>query len=300
MSNGEGNDSHIRQVAVCPKCGKPFFWVRKLRVQARALDCQPALAEQVLPQLDAKPDLPTRYRELLTELNEYGLTDIFIDTALVAKKEQLQEVLEQGATDWEDCNKTSAFPCPYCGTPLQFYVDFRLVGVVVAPDFQDKTKAASLRMNTERLAVVEECKQSGVMDAFTQAVQHQQPAREMPKNMERYLLQFLVDATRTIVPKFVLHFYRKQFAGNLEFWKARGIIMVVADGAIRAFFPQRAVNGKAKLYAPVRIAGAALAAETQSFDVWTKTRFGYVPKGSAIFLSELRKRSRGEFAQGLT
>lgn len=209
-----------------------------------------------------------------------------------------------------DPNNTRRFTCPCCNADLKLEIATQITVREYAPAAKDgpieafverqlkPSKDVLARTAVER-QVLYSANKSGLIDALTQALSQSTElfSTSMPKDVEQFFLNWLRAAKQKMVPPFALSRCLKEFGGRITFIAAQQIIACLSDGKIRCFMPMSLVAG-----APIRsitssnLKGRVEASELE-FDSWIRTKHGYVAAaGSGMFLDEMRKKSRGEFA----
>lgn len=196
--------------------------------------------------------------------------------------------------------ESSAFTCPMCKARVQFMVRVKVYGVreALTADEHDELhgrKTVKGPSDHER-EVIELAKSEGVIEALRQAVEASSTSR--PRDIEQFFITFLNSATRTSTPEFALRqclVDKADARGKLELYTLNGIGAVLADGAFRVFMPTDLIHGRTVKRLGVA-GGRPVTKETASLEVWVKTRYGYVV-GRGAYMSELRRKSHGDFAK---
>lgn len=188
--------------------------------------------------------------------------------------------------------------CPACGARIGMKVRLTTSAVHldapdVAPPTTDDAPPWLGRLPLAEQRVLAEAQATGLLAAFEAAVQEEKGAMS-PKNVPKFLLEFLATARVDMVPRFILDEYGDQFEGRLEFYSAQGIFAVVVDGVTRAFFPKSRMEGQRLK----RSVPGQMAARFQSNDrmvEWIRGKFGYVPRDAKLFGAAMRQPNKGKF-----
>jgi hypothetical protein len=204
--------------------------------------------------------------------------------------------LEVGETE----SGSSAFPCPHCGTHLQFKVKTKVVGVyeVALTEEEKKPKRPKTKdpLSPDNRALVETARSAGAIAAFSKALKVDNPAT--PPNTDKYFITWLKSARRTPSPQFAIRQCLLDgdldAGGDLELWGYQYVAAVLAGGEFKCFLPMSLIKGKP--VASLKVNGNGVEAQNHysSVDEWIKTKFGYVT-GRGLMLTEMRKRAAGSF-----
>lgn len=183
------------------------------------------------------------------------------------------------------------FCCPSCQAEVavKLKVSFGKVALEAA---REKTPAAYVFARSHvDLRVLEAAKTSGLMNAFVSTVKAEKEFAGVPSDMDEFFLEFFKKAATVDVPCITLTAWADEFGGRIEVWGHQGILAILSDGTLRAFFPKR-------LTEPVAVSGKGprpKVSNEASFALWTKGRFGYVPAGAGAFGQALRQKNIGKF-----
>jgi hypothetical protein len=182
--------------------------------------------------------------------------------------------------------------CPHCQEEL-------ILDIISWEVREPKTKDPESWLNNlsehERI-LVDRCVESGLVKAFTEALEGRTTGQQTPRNPRRLLLTFFKTSAPKRVPQWALDYYIGQFGGRIEFWGSEGVLAIISDGSIRAFAPVELLLGVAAR----NILGGKKRVETteREFYSWASTRHGYVAVRNGempLLFRELKKKSRGAF-----
>lgn len=198
-----------------------------------------------------------------------------------------------------DDPRSKVFECPHCNMRLQFKAKVSVYGVYELND-EDEILPRSISaapkdaLTPSERTVIESLRVSGVLAAFETAVRADPVSNA--KDIERYLLTFIARAVPMKSPQFAIRqcLPEEESFGDLEMWCLNKTVAVLADGEFRAFLPIELVRGNS-LRSLSAGNGGVSAKAGMGVQEWVKTRYGYVT-GRGAFMSELRKRAIGEFA----
>lgn len=216
-----------------------------------------------------------------------------------------RENLRQIAEGWRYDPRVE---CPSCG--CQIAVRLRVTagavrisedGSVVKPEPQpvepvgSSFDAKAAREASEDVAFLLEAERSGVLAAFIEALRESNNAQDKANDLSAVFLHWFKLAKPTIVPQFALTAAKERFGGYIEFFASNGVVVIVADGALKQFMPQRLITGTR-----VRTLGGSghrrIVAEEQAVE-WVRGRFGYVPADAPLFNAAMRQKSPGNFGR---
>lgn len=215
----------------------------------------------------------------------------------------MSEIFEQGNVerldDRVDCGEW--IECPHCKE--QVLVQFKAKtwihsvetpGEATAPK---KSKEQSWRdkLSGQQSAVLDQAIRTGLLESFIAALERG-PHNGIPKNKEKYFLEWISMSKRKILPAWALDEFKGLYPGKfVDFLGYNFVGAVLADNEIMLFIPINLINGvtlKTSMNGEKRMAPPDVSGIRQ----WIKTRMGYVPQEARIFLDETRKRSIGEYA----
>ncbi len=197
-------------------------------------------------------------------------------------------------TTRSECIKTVS--CPHCNESLTVHMS---MSVSKVEKFLGSGSNAVERwresLDASQLGVVDAAKRSGLLDSFEHAVKTSMPMP--PTNIEKYFLNWVARSTPALIPQWALKEFRDLYPGEfVEFYTAQQVGAVIAGGAISLFVPIELIKGKS-VRTGVDGKKAMLPPDVSGIRQWTRTRMGYVPDDARAMLSEMRKRSIGEFAR---
>jgi hypothetical protein len=187
--------------------------------------------------------------------------------------------------------------CPHCEQEIRLHLSVEVSGVGKWEGYDDG-RAWTDGMSDEQIALVNAAQESGLFKAFSEAVLSRTAVAGQPKSLERFLITFFKTMRQNRVPLFVLQHYVREFGRNesIEVWSAQGLCAVIAGRSVRCFVPIDVFKGAA-ISSLTGKNTSRIGGDEESFQSWVKTRHGYVPAGSNVFLSEMRRKSIGEFAR---
>lgn len=181
--------------------------------------------------------------------------------------------------------------CPHCGQQISISINSE-VAVEIPNDTFTEERDWKENLNEDQIAFVESARATGILEAFGFAVRRAKDGHT-PKSIEKFFLTVLRTITPRAIPGWALeHFMRENNGGRIVFYSSQGIGLVTVDGYIRQFVPLDIVAGRS-------IPGAKKArvsADPKEFELWVRTKYGYVPSSCKEVLKSMQKRSIGEFA----
>lgn len=185
--------------------------------------------------------------------------------------------------------------CPVCnarlGVRLKISAGAVNLDVAAGEPRGDAPVVVAERRNATDAKLLEAARHSGLMTAFEAAVKVEKEFGGIPGNMDDFFLLFLRTAAYVPVSAVTLAAWKDEFDGFINVIGSQGVLAVLSDGEVKAFFPNR-------LTRPVPFAGTGprpKISNEASFEVWTKGRYGYVPAGAKGFASVLRQANIGKF-----
>ena len=182
--------------------------------------------------------------------------------------------------------------CPHCGTIIAVQVE--ITDVTEFTDAPTEPNWWKVGLTTEQLQIVENARAKGMLDALQSIIKQMPNTR--PKSIERFLISVLKTSVVKRIPEFALNIFIAEFGGLISFYSAQGVGIVASDGIIRMFCPISLVAGASLRGFGVGGAKRRLSAEAGPLRDWLRTRSGYVPISSPMFIDELHRRSIGDFA----
>jgi len=190
--------------------------------------------------------------------------------------------------------------CPHCGGHVSVGITTEIEAVLKWVD-RETTDSWREGLTADQVGIIDTAQSTGLLKAFGEAVERRvNHASAAPRNLERFFLTVLKTMSQKRVPSFVLQHYIQEFGRNTrtEVWSSQGICIVIANGRIKAFVPLDVfVGSPIRSLNPGTGCTSRLGGDEQTFQAWIKTRFGYVPDSSPVFLAELRRKSVGDFAR---
>lgn len=196
--------------------------------------------------------------------------------------------------DWIDC--------PHCNQKIlvQFKSKVWIQKTEGPSDRTTPPRATKLdawedSLSQKQKSVIEHAKRTGLYDSFVTALERG-PHHGLPKNKEKYFLEWLKMCKQKLIPAWALSEFQDLYRGKyVEFFSFGFVGGVVAGGEIVLFMPVDLINGlkvKTAVNGEKRMGQPDVSGVRQ----WIKTKMGYVPAEATVFLSEIKKRSIGEFA----
>lgn|SRR5262245_456654 len=184
--------------------------------------------------------------------------------------------------------------CPHCHQDIDINLGIDINAVTVG----GTKKETQTRYSGEETAILNDAEATGILEAFREAwnAHNIQSPLIHASSVGDAFLKYLKLAVPKRVPSFVIETYVKEFPGHLFFTAAQGVVSVISDGRLRAFFPQLFALG-AKIGRLGSNGGGItgrLPADEARFSEWIRTKHGYVV-GHGLFFEAMQKRSRGEF-----
>lgn len=173
------------------------------------------------------------------------------------------------------------FTCPHCHK----YVDISVTlhgdhgpTQPLSPEQRAEEWRANAPLPIKRF--LDDLEFKGVLDPFRRTVSKLR-ASHRPGNPYRYLFTLLERMhPRQGTPPHVYHVLSRHLGGGrIELWQAQGIVIVTADGYLKAFIDSETLD----IPAPAKIG--------PSSDDWVRTRFGYVT--SPLLFSEFKRTALG-------
>lgn len=188
--------------------------------------------------------------------------------------------------------------CPQCSA----IIEFKLSTTVRSPSISNDEsifvkKSAVEKFAAEQQVFLAEAERTGVLRAFTEALERSGSSEAEAKDKGKVLLTWFKNAKLRPLPRSAVAVFREEFPrGYLEFYGSQGVIGVVVEKVLRQFIPQHLVVSTA---APRVLRGIAhrLPAPEQDAQIWVRGRHGYVPLDSTMFSEAMRQRNVGEFAK---
>lgn len=282
------------KIAVCPNCKNKFIFSSRIKLTTKKLELENI---DHLAEYDNEEGV-FDYAEatLAKRIYDEGLSEPYKRFFSEKKAKDIEKTLNNGLPV-DDIKLSPVFGCPYCCYPLQMYYEFKVVTIVVAAGTIEKltdNQDGVDNVRTQRsVRVLQKCKQAGMMPPLIEALEHQRPNEPLPKDIDHFFLAYINSLRECMVNQTVLKHYQEQFPGNIRFYKGSGIVMVVSDGMIKAFFPQRFLSFVPK--GAKTLNHINLTAGVSNFWQWKKTRYGYVPNDCKIFADELVAQPRGKY-----
>lgn len=196
--------------------------------------------------------------------------------------------------DWIDC--------PHCNQKVLVHFRSKVwiqhaegPGDTAVPRGEFKKKEWRDGLSGQQMNILDHATRSGLLDSFVAALERG-PHHGVPKNKEKYFLEWLVMSKRKVVPEWALAEFRELCPGKfIEFFGSNFVGAVVAGGEIMLFMPIDLIAG-IKLKTTMGGEKRMAAPDASGIRQWVRTKMGYVPQDARIALEETRKRSIGEFA----
>jgi len=189
--------------------------------------------------------------------------------------------------------------CPECHARISVDVG---VGIADGPSRIDKEREWLGMLSPSNREVLELAEQNGLLEAFRQARDAVHPLKKGKSQIAgyRFFLTWLLEASEMELDNLTQLAAQELFktcAGQVKALIFNRIIGVLVDDRLQLFIPDALIkrapavpqNGKVKI--------ADIAAQTEPFRNWVKTKNGYVPAKASLFLQEMRRRVFGEFGR---
>lgn len=187
--------------------------------------------------------------------------------------------------------------CPHCGGGVAVKIKVTAGATRIDAETGERERGASPKelpgtntvIGARDRAFLVAARESGLLGAFFAAVKTEKEFGGAPGDIESFFLLFWQTAAPTKVPSVVLAAWIEDFGGRIEVWQAQGIIAILSNGQLMAFFPNR-------LTVPQKnTAGTVTVSNAGGFGAWRKSRFGYVPVEARSFGEALQQRNMGAF-----
>lgn len=205
------------------------------------------------------------------------------------------------------------FSCPGCAAELALLLDFYAIAVLPAQRDKDHTVRIErvLGIDNDTYKFLDACREFGIMQAYTDALRQEHELKKVqnpvmkeqfPKSVEKYFLNFLNNLKEYYPNK---NFFSEVLAdldqNKVRFWQANGVCIISYNDKIYRFVPihllQRSIKFESQTTVAKIITNSVKNNKAQNGElIWIRSKFGYVPLGSQIFLAELRKKNFGAFA----
>lgn len=189
-------------------------------------------------------------------------------------------------------DKTKETRCPHCNGLVKISVSTEIR--LVEPSADAKNSLAGFK--EEDLQIIIMIQDSGIFEVFEEVLREVKKDH-MPNNVPAFFLSFIRKAIPRIIPKWALDTFVKETNAHIDFRATEGIGVVLADGFIHRFVAADSVLGK-QIRSSSGKSKAKIGANQNRFEVWTKTRFGYVLADSRIFLDQLLATPHGKLPRG--
>jgi hypothetical protein len=184
--------------------------------------------------------------------------------------------------------------CPACGTVLELALRCTAFEVVTP-----RPNADPDHDTTPEHEVITAARRADLLEPFfrtVRVVKRDQP----PKDLDAFFVTFVRGLTQRIIPAYAMKAFNALFDSRpLNYYTSQGIGVVVVDGYMRLFVPNRDVVG-------TRLKTAGTTKQTThtlkiddgevKLQEWIHTRWGYVAGTGALY-EQLHNRSIGEFAR---
>jgi hypothetical protein len=150
-------------------------------------------------------------------------------------------------------------------------------------------------LSGQQMNILDHATRTGLLDSFVAALERG-PHHGVPKNKEKYFLEWLSMSRRKIIPAWALSEFKELYPGKyVEFFGSNFVGAVVAGGEIMLFMPIDLISG-IKLKTEIGGEKHMAPPDVSGIRQWIRTKMGYVPQDARIALEETRKRSIGEYA----
>lgn len=188
------------------------------------------------------------------------------------------------------------FRCPHCEKEIVVHVQTVVQQVTVPVADDDPDHPWKFNATASHIALVEDARRSGLMEAFGQAAKDMNVDGSIPRVIEKTFLNFVRYAQLFNVPGAALVAIQRDFPGSkkVEIWQASGIAAISVDGVVRRFAPLRHVRILSFPQPRSRMADQVVRRNQADAGTWMRTRWGYVV-GKGAFFEEMQKKFLGEW-----
>lgn len=194
--------------------------------------------------------------------------------------------------------------CPHCQKRIYMTLTACEDDVVEVTQKHNGTKPAMNRdeaweatLTSGQRAMLKSVEEDGTIDLMLVALADSPNALSMPTTAtgkHRFFISFMKSCAEKRIPEHALRYFARKYNGaHIKVLGANGILAIVVDGKLGGFVPQQIVMGSTAKTATGK--AWVLESTPEELDVWVRTRFGYAA-GGGLFLNEMKKRSKGEFA----
>jgi hypothetical protein len=196
-------------------------------------------------------------------------------------------------------DKTSIIECPHCQSliELKTQMHLELTGVALSAGDDAPQEEWRKTLTPEQRQMLDGLKANGTIEAFTAVLKETRLPEQMPKNAERFFLNWLRKAGAKAIPQHAMDYLTVKFnQARIEFWAAEGVGCVIADRAMKRFVPYNLVNGTAVVGLNGNKNRRTETGIEELNTWWVRTRYGFVAGKGALFQT-LKVKSIGEFAR---
>jgi hypothetical protein len=181
--------------------------------------------------------------------------------------------------------------CPHCGGELELFVTKPTTAL-------EEWRANLHAEDREILELGETLK---IVPAFATAYQEANPRQYTLANPGKQFLAFLHTASPLQMQSApaIRMAIQAQFpeASDISVLRSLNVSALVLDGALTWFVPSNTLKAPRVEPSNGHLKVKELTEPMQRLENWIRTRNGYVPAESRIFLEELRRRTPGHFAK---
>ncbi len=299
-----------RQVA-CPKCNKLML------VSPQGCAVSATVVSETMSESVGVPKPSRLHTMALEDMVEQGHQEDLRQAVLKTRLGQNSAwAKENGRKDKLGAKHTflhsKLFNCPYCLAELNLLLDITVVeAVTVYREPGDDPSGKRIRgVDGATNEFISVCRSVGALKAFEEAYREQQELKKIqgiqlstPKSMGMFFATFLQNAKRQLPRHEIFTQIKKEFGkDNVQYWQSNGVGLITLDDQIFRFVPACLFEYKepprqsALQKVLIKPGGNGRLPEEAGAEIWIKSKFGYVPLNHQLFLSELRKKSKGAFA----
>lgn len=205
--------------------------------------------------------------------------------------------------DTDGVSTANWIDCPHCAGKVlvEFKTRVYIQSAKTASEAESvppgelKAKAWRDGLSQQQVSILDHAIRTGLLASFV-ATLERGPHHGMPKNTEKYFLEWVKMARSRMIPEWALNEFKGLYPGKfIEFYGSNFVGGVIADGEIMLFLPIDLISGL-KLKTTMGGIKSMAPPEVSGVRQWLRTKMGYVPAEARIFLAEARKRSIGEYA----
>lgn len=179
--------------------------------------------------------------------------------------------------------------CPHCRELIQvtFAVDITGADIPTLPAAPLLPAPGVGRLPTQYQAMLDAAKASGLYTHFLAALHDQNPSSK-PVEADVLFCRYWPDVAPVHLTGRQNDLLCTAYGSHATVWGAYGVYVIVVDGLVVAFVPQRLLKSSVGTHR------FQLNVQPQ-FDAWVKGPYGYVPLEARGFATELRRQNIGKF-----